>query len=55
MVIRGLREDEAELLKDFLYEAIYIPQDITPPERSIIELPELSIYYEGFGDGAADN
>ena len=55
MIIRGLREDEAELLKDFLYEAIYIPQDITPPERSIIELPELSIYYEGFGDGAADN
>ena len=55
MVIRGLREDVAELLKDFLYEAIYIPQDITPLERSIRELPERSMYYEGFGDGAADN
>ena len=55
MIIRKLRDDETELLKDFLYEAIYIPDGIQPPERSIIERPELSIYYEDFGNGPADN
>ena len=55
MKIRKLRDDETELLKNFLYEAIYIPDGIQPPERSIIELPELSIYYENFGNGHADN
>ena len=55
MKIRKLRDDETELLKDFLYEAIYIPAGMQPPERSIIELPELVIYYENFGNGPADN
>ena len=26
-----------------------------PPDKSIIEQPELALYYEGFGDGSADN
>ena len=55
MKIRKLRNAETELLKTFLYEAIYIPDGIQPPERSIIELPELVIYYENFGNGPADN
>lgn len=55
MEIRKLRDDEIELLKDFLYEAIYIPDGIQPPERSIIEQPELALYYENFGSGPADN
>ena len=41
VLIRKLRRDETELLKEFLYEAIFIPEGIQPPERSIIELPEL--------------
>ena len=55
MKIRRLRDDETELLKEFLYEAIYIPEGMQPPERSSIELPELIIYYENFGNGPADN
>ena len=55
MEIRRLRDDETELLKDFLYEAIYIPDGIQPPERSIIEQPELALYYETFGSSPADN
>ena len=55
MKIRRLRDYETKILKDFLYEAIYIPEGLQPPERSIIELPELSIYYENFGKGLADN
>ena len=55
MKIRELRPDETELLKDFLYEAIFIPEGVTPPERSIIELPELKLYYADFGNGKADH
>ena len=55
MHIRELRVDETELLKDFLYEAIFIPEGVKPPDRSIIYQPELSLYYEGFGSGPADN
>ena len=55
MKIRKLRNDEIELLKEFLYEAIYIPDCIQPPERSIMELPEFVVYYENFGKGSADN
>ena len=54
MKIRNLREDETELLKDFLYEAIFIPEGVKPPDREIIEQPELKIYYEEFGTGRAD-
>ncbi|SCY42746.1 Ribosomal protein S18 acetylase RimI [Lachnospiraceae bacterium XPB1003] len=55
MRLRKLREEEIELLKDFLYEAIFIPEGVEPPDREIIELSELKIYYEGFGTGKADH
>ena len=55
LTIRTLRADETELLKDFLYEAIFIPEGVEPPDRSIIEQPELSLYYEDFGNGFADS
>ena len=54
ITLRHLRPDETELLKDFLYEAIFIPEGVQPPERKIIELPELKIYYEDFGRDPAD-
>ncbi len=55
MTLREIKEDEYELLKDFLYEAIFIPEGVEPPERKIIEQPELKLYYEGFGSGKADH
>ncbi len=55
ITFRELRKDESALLKDFLYEAIFIPEGVTPPDRSIIERPELAVYYDGFGSGRADN
>ena len=55
MIFRELRKDETELLKDFLYEAIFIPEGVDPPDREIIRLPELKIYYEDFGTGRADH
>lgn len=55
MLIREIRPDETDILKDFLYEAIFIPEGASKPPRDIIGRPELSIYYEDFGKGKADN
>ena len=54
MVLRELKSEETILLRDFLYEAIFIPEGMDPPPRDIIERPELKLYYEDFGTGKAD-
>ena len=54
MILRVIKENETEILKDFLYEAIFIPEGMEPPPREIIEQPELKLYYDGFGIGEAD-
>ena len=54
-MIRNLRHDEIGLLKDFLYEAIYVPAGVEPLARDIIELPERKRYIEEFGTRRGDN
>lgn len=54
MIYRELRPSEYELLKTFTYEAIFIPEGVELPDRSIIELPELSLYYDEFGSKTDD-
>ncbi|MBQ1407389.1 MAG: GNAT family N-acetyltransferase [Eubacterium sp.] len=49
-----MAKSEYGLLKDFLYDAIFIPEGVEPPDRSIVDLPELAVYYEDFGSGEAD-
>ena len=48
-LIRKLDVSEAYLLKEFTYLAIYVPQGAKTPPKSIVELPELKIYYQDFG------
>ena len=55
MIYREIRPSEYDLLKNFLYEAIFIPEGVAPPDRSIVEQPELALYYEDFGSGRADH
>lgn len=50
-----MRDNEKDLLQDFLYEAIFIPEGMEPPPKDIIERPELKLYYEDFGSGEADH
>lgn len=50
-----LRKTEVNLLKDFLYEAIFIPRGAEPPERDIVEKPELRVYTDDFGTREGDN
>lgn len=53
--IRGLRAEETPLLETFLYEAIFIPEGVTPPPRSIVRDPSLSCYIAAFGSGVCDH
>ena len=55
VMIRKLSAEEHALLKDFLYEAIFIPEGVAAPPRDIVERPELRIYYDDFGTGPADH
>lgn len=47
--IRELKPTEYPLLSDFLYEAIFQPDETNLADKSIIERPELQVYIKDFG------
>lgn len=47
--IRPLAPSESPLLNDFLYEAIFIPEGVPAPPRSIINDESLQVYIRDFG------
>ena len=51
---RELNETETNVLEDFLYEAIFIPEGVEKPSRDIINEPELQIYIKDFGTKRGD-
>ena len=53
-IIREMRTEEYPLLDAFLYEAIFIPEGVDAPEKSIIQSPELQVYVKDFGKQKAD-
>lgn len=52
--IRTMKKSEYPLLRDFLYEAIYIPDGVEPPPKSVINCPELQEYIRDFGEAKHD-
>ena len=52
--IREIQKQEYPLLDNFLYEAIFVPEGIEPPTKSIISSPELQIYVKHFGESKDD-
>ncbi len=52
--IREIQKQEYPLLDNFLYEAIFIPEGIEPPPKTIITSPELQVYVEHFGESKDD-
>ena len=53
-IIRDIKETEYLLLEEFLYEAIFVPEGVEPPPKSIVNAPELQVYIENFGTQAHD-
>ena len=54
-IIREMRPEEYSLLREFLYQAIYLPAGVDPPPRSVVDLPELQIYIADFGTRPGDH
>lgn len=52
--IRKIYRQEYPLLNDFLYEAIFIPDGVEPPPKTIINAPELQVYVSHFGESRND-
>jgi len=47
--IRPIKPDEIPLLEDFLYEAIYQPDESNLIPRSVLSKPEVRVFIDGFG------
>lgn len=47
--IREIKQEEYAILDEFLYEAIFIPDGVEAPPKSIIRQPELQVYVSDFG------
>lgn len=47
--IRTILESEKSLLQDFLYEAVFVPEGVPAPPKSIINQPDLQVYLSDFG------
>ncbi len=52
--IRSLKPEEIPFLEEFLYQAIFISQDLVPLPRSILKEPELEMYIKDFGQQPDD-
>ena len=48
-IIRDIRPEEIPVREDFLYEAIFIPEGVPAPPRSVIENEDLQVYIRDFG------
>jgi len=49
LIIRKITTDEIPRLRDFLYEAIFIPEGVEKPGREILDIPEIACYASDFG------
>ena len=54
VTIREIQKQEYPLLDKFLYEAIFVPEGIEPPPKTIITSPELQVYVAHFGESKDD-
>lgn len=52
--VRPIRMADYECLPEFLYQAIFIPEGVEPPPRSIINDPQIFAYIKDFGTQSGD-
>ena len=55
IIYREIYPEERPLLDDFLYEAIFIPEGVPAPPRSIIGQEDLQVYVRDFGEAPDDH
>lgn len=47
--VRALEPGDLELVRNYLFLAIYVPEGEVPPPRSVLEHPDIARYVEGWG------
>lgn len=47
--IREIRQEEYAILDEFLYKAIFVPEGVEAPPKSIIKKTEMQVYVSDFG------
>lgn len=47
--IREIKVSEYECLREYLYQAIYVPKGSPLPSRDVLDIPEIYIYIKDFG------
>jgi hypothetical protein len=52
--IRPLERNEYHILEKMLYEAIYQPDETNSIPREVVELPEIRVYIDNFGEKKDD-
>ena len=52
--VRVMRESDYGCLPELLYQAIFIPEGMDPPPRTIIRRPEIFMYIKNFGTLTGD-
>lgn len=48
-IVREIKELEYPLIKEFIYEAIFVPDGGVAPLKSIINNPDIQVYVSKFG------
>ena len=54
VIIREISTEELNILDDMLYESIFQPEGCEPVPRSVIQIPEINVYIDGFGSRKDD-
>jgi len=49
MTFNQINNEDAHQLKDFVYLAIHVNDHTERPDRSVLEVPQIMKYYEGWG------
>ncbi len=52
--IKPLKSEEIPLLEEFLYQAIFVPEGVPLPPKSILREPDLELYTKDFGQQPDD-
>jgi len=54
LTARVMTEADYPVLREFLYQAVFIPEGAEPPPRDLIDEPEIIVYIKDFGTRTGD-
>jgi len=49
---KNISKEDYPVMREYLYEAIFVPEGVEPYDRTIIDLPEISRYINNWDDNS---